>query len=235
MKQKQLYVVGSLSGLLFLFWWWGPHHEAETEFKRQSATAAFPYAIKNSIETSKRPESYPAISTKPQDSQAAKSTQVPATEESSQGVWSKSESQTYWDQIPTHKKAIDFFTNISAMKFAPLEKPVYVGMNEQGFDQYEFKTAQGANVVQWKRSNEVVIEEAVMQNGDKLTRRGPEPGNPTSSMSYEYNADKSMQQTTYHANGSVESLRFDQNGRTTIYYYDDQGRLRETYFGPIPK
>ena len=156
------------------------------------------------------------------------------TESEEKATWTKPEKSIYWDQVPVQKQAIDFLAKLSEMNFPQKEKPLYVGMNDQGFDQYEYKSSNGAEVTEWKRSNEVVIEEAILPNGDKITRKAVEPDNPVSMVSYESTANKTYQRTTYKANGSIDSLRMDHNGHTVIYYYDDQGRVQMTYSGPTP-
>jgi hypothetical protein len=151
-----------------------------------------------------------------------------------EGAWTKPENAIYWDQDPIQKTAVDFFNQLGNIKFAPTEKPHFVGMNDQGFEQYEYQTGDGARVIQWKRSNEVAIEEATLNNEDKITRSAPNSDNPVTTVSYESKESHTYQRATYRQNGSLESLRIDEKGQTTIYYYDDQGRVTDLFSGTTP-
>ncbi|WP_413289451.1 hypothetical protein [Bdellovibrio sp. HCB337] len=238
MNPKQLFAIGGFLTLgLLSFWVWrtsAPEDSVgeEASVSQQETTQVQKAPADQTPTTTSQSE----VSAPPQVTATDQkpSTAINTVTEEKQ-TWAKPEKPTYWDQVPEQKKAIDFFTKLGDMKFPAGEKPIYVGINDQGFDQYQYKSSNGADVTQWKRSNEVVIEEAILPNGDKITRKGVEADNPVSSVSYESKANKTYQRTTYKANGSIDSLRIDENGHTTIYYYDEQGRVRETYSGPTPK
>lgn len=230
MKQKQLFAIGGVLALgLLVFWGWRTHLPEDAVSEDTSNPGISSQHTSAAAEAGETADTK-ANTTLEQNQTGVVTTQVPAKES-----WTKPEKSIFWDQAPKQKQAIDFFTKLAKMKFPAVEKPIYVGINEQGFDQYQYRSSDDANVTQWKRSNEVVIEEAILQNGDKIIRKAPEVDNPLSSVSYESKANKTYHRTTYRANGSIESLRIDQNEQTTIYYYDEQGRVSDMYSGPTPK
>lgn len=147
----------------------------------------------------------------------------------SKGSWITPNQITYLDQSPQQKKILDLLKEVGELKFPPIEEPYYVGMNDQGFDQYEYNSRDGARVSQWKRSSDLAVEEVKFENGDRITRRAPENDRPFTEVSYENKAAGIYQSVYYRTNGTVESIRLEQNKTTTIYYYDEQGRLTDVY------
>jgi hypothetical protein len=148
------------------------------------------------------------------------------------GDWITPDRITYLDESPQQKKIFDYLKHMEGLVFPPKEEPTFVGVNDQGFDQYEYEFQSGdvkANVSQWKRSGEIAVELIEYENGDKLTRRAPENDRPFTEISYDSKSSDTSHSVFYRTNGTVESIHDTQGKVTTIYYYDEQGRLTDVY------
>lgn len=148
------------------------------------------------------------------------------------GEWITPTQTTYLDQSPQQKKILDYLKHMEGVVFTPKEEPSFIGVNDQGFDQYEYQFQTGeakGNVSQWKRSGDVVVEQVEYEGGDKLTRRAPENDRPFTEISYESKASDTYHSVHYRTNGTVESIQDTQGKVTAIYYYDEQGRLTDVY------
>ena len=148
------------------------------------------------------------------------------------GDWITPAETIYLDQAPQQKKILDYLKHMEGLAFMPKYEPTFIGVNDQGFDQYEYDFQDGSvkgNVSQWKRSGEVVVEQIEYEGGDKMVRRAPEQDRPFTEISYESKAGDYYHSVHYRMNGTVESIQDTQGKTTTIYYYDEQGRLVDVY------
>jgi hypothetical protein len=149
--------------------------------------------------------------------------------EESKGTWITPSEITYLDQSPQQKMILDYLKSVGTFKTPPKEEPVFVGMNDQGLDQFEYDTFDDGHVVQWKRSDDIAVEQIEYPGGDKVTRRAPENDRPFTEVSYESKANGTFQSVNYRNNGTVDSIQDTKGKTTTIYYYDEQGRLTDVY------
>jgi hypothetical protein len=156
---------------------------------------------------------------------AAATATKPAQEEKSR-TWVP-DRVMYLSDIPAQKNAEDFFKKLGELKFAPKDPPRLVGTNEDGFEQYEYD-AEGAQVTQWKRSNETSVEEIKLDNGDTIIRRLDPNDHLPPEISYRQK-DGSYQQIIYRRNGTIDHIKNQSGDHTEIYYYDEQGRVTEIY------
>lgn len=148
---------------------------------------------------------------------------------SPEGTWITPSEITYLDQSPVQKKVLENLKFVGEMKFPPTQEPVFVGMNDQSLEQYEYDTRDGGHMVQWKRSGETAVEQVTYDNGDKVTRRAPENDSPYTEVSVENQKNQTYQGVFYRNNGTVQSIHTQEGKTNTIYYYDEQGRLTDVY------
>lgn len=134
----------------------------------------------------------------------------------------------FLDQSPEQKTIQNYIDLVGSMKFPAVEEPLFVGVNDQGFDQYEYKARDGSYVKQWKRSGEISVEEVTLDNGDKIIRRAPEQESPLTTVSFESKNEKTYKSVSYRSDGTVSSIYVESGGGGTTYYYDQQGRLTGT-------
>jgi hypothetical protein len=153
----------------------------------------------------------------------------PKKKEASKGTWITPSEITYLDQSPQQKMILDYLKAVGTFNTPPKAEPVFVGMNDQGLEQYEYDTYDSGHVVQWKRSGDTAVEQLEYPGGDKVTRRAPENDRPFAEVSYESKANGTFQSVNYRNNGTVESIQDTKGKTTTIYYYDEQGRLTDVY------
>ena len=153
----------------------------------------------------------------------------PKKKEASKGSWITPSEITYLDQLPQQKMILDYLKAVGTFNTPPKAEPVFVGMNDQGLEQYEYDTFDDGHVVQWKRSGDTAVEQIEYPGGDKVTRRAPENDRPFTEVSYESKANGTFQSVNYRNNGTVESIQDTKGKTTTIYYYDEQGRLTDVY------
>lgn len=153
----------------------------------------------------------------------------PKKKEENKGSWIAPNEITYLDQSPQQKMILDYLKSVGTFQMVPKAEPTFIGMNDQGLDQFEYDSLDDGHVIQWKRSGDIAVEQIEYPSGDKVTRRAPENDRPFTEVSYESKANGTFQSVNYRTNGTVESIQDTKGKTTTIYYYDEQGRLTDVY------
>lgn len=188
--------------------------EASPSVEPKAPATKAPESAQAKVAPSAAPSVAPAPADPEKDAIVSKHTYIEPTE------------TIYLEQSPAQKDVLRVIDFISTMKFPAPEEPEFIGVNDQGFDQYEYKARDGSYVKQWKRSGEIAVEEVTLENGDKIIRRAPEADSPNSQVSFENKADKTYKSVSYRPDGSVSSIYVENGpGGGTTYYYDQQGRL----------
>ncbi len=191
-----------------------------------------------SVQQSDFGKSAPHVTTATKVAKSVATTAVPTTKaidaspkrkEEGKGAWITPSEITYLDESPQQKLMLDYLKLVGALRALPKAEPVFVGMNDQGFDQFEYDTFDDGHVVQWKRSGDIAVEQIEYPGGYKVTRRAPENVRPFAEVSYESKTNEIFQSVNYRNNGTVESIQDTKGKTTTIYYYDEQGRLTDVY------
>ena len=161
---------------------------------------------------------------------------APATADESTGKKNPafpSGEEVYWDQMADQKAMIEYFMNLTGQKFAAPPEPTAVFRNPQDFDQYVYDNADETQLTQWKKGNEVLVEQLEMANGDKVIRRFPNSvdDDGVAETSYESKDGSEASGVTYYRSGQLRSSWIKSNNKITFYYYDEQGRLIDVAYG----
>jgi len=222
------FFLGSLGLVVLALVWIGIRGNSESIITEEAPPAASENKIeaKNLAKTkTSEPQASPPASV-PTSAPVADSHEKAGM--NSEHIYTESKDIIYLDRSPEQKTILNYLNFIGSMKFAPRGEPHFIGVNDQGFDQYEFNARDGSHVKQWKRSGEISVEEVTLENGDKIIRRAPEQDIPVSTVSYEAVESKTYKSVNYRTDGTVQSIYVETNGGGITYYYDQQGRLTGT-------
>jgi hypothetical protein len=151
-----------------------------------------------------------------------------------QGQWSHPEGDVRIEDRPALDQSVRLLESMNEMEFTPIEEPVYVGKNDDGFDQFEYHTASGEKVMQWNYGSELSVERIEFADGSTLIRRPNERDGLKAEVDYAM-ADGTFQRVIYDGPGHVEALHSGTSNYEYLHRFDSNGRLIETYRGRRPQ
>jgi hypothetical protein len=164
-----------------------------------------------------------ALGTPPQIALKANETMV-----ADPSVWQKPDRNMYFDEFEDQKEVFQSLFALGVDAEEPVGDEELVGKNDQGYQQYEFKSAR-AEVTEWRNGDgTVAIAEARYPDGTTMIRTsGDNKERPNETTLYY--PDGSFRETTYYPTGAVRSLGYGNKDHETHYRYDESGRITE-YF-----
>lgn len=111
--------------------------------------------------------------------------------------------------------------------FPPVGEVVFVGTGDDGFDNYRYQS-ENAHVYQWKKGEDLFVEQIEFPNGDRVVRRSDldESLQPSVTLT---RPDGTGGGIYFNARREVESFTYREKDRSTAYFYDENGNVKDAY------